>query len=316
MLQVGIDRCQAGIRSSCPSKVGKDLQRQAKCGQQLSAVYGESGSSSRVIEPQFKRYKQCMDNQRTRVMTNCISSIKSICQEKKIRVVKTVRLEADTIEELKQKHPGLKIIHMIRDPRAVVLSRIKVNWATLGSLDTSKAQAKLHRRNKRSTGAAKEGVQELVDDTVEFLQDFAGMEGTEDVGYESHFRKLLSMSPDLDNLLQVTPDTDFGKVGQLYCYLALRDKLVLQRFEETYPGTVYELVYENLVTRPITEMEKMYEFLDETIPDEVERWLKSHTKDSRNISQKWKKELDAVYIKDIDKYCYDLYDAMDFVWPT
>ena len=318
VLQVGIKPCQSSIRPYCPSKVGKNLTKQTICSQQLSAVYDDSGSSSTVIFPKFKKYKKCMDYQRTRVLEHCVSSIKSVCQEKKIRVIKTVRLEVDTIEELKQKHPGLKIIHMVRDPRAVVLSRIKTNWATLGRLDTSKARAKLHRRSRRSTGKVKEGVQELVDDTVEFLHDFAGIEWTADVGYHSYFRKLLSV-PEfmaLDNLLQVTPETDFGQVGQLYCYLALKDKLMLQRFDARYPGTVYELVYDNFVALPKRELEKIYNFIDETIPNEVENWLKSNTNDSKSISEKWKRELDEVYVKDIDKYCYDLYEAMHFVWPT
>ena len=54
---------------------------------------------------------------------HCIPKLEATCRSADVRVIKTIRLELDTIESVRSKVGNLKIIHLVRDPRAMLNSR-------------------------------------------------------------------------------------------------------------------------------------------------------------------------------------------------
>ncbi|XP_064616340.1 carbohydrate sulfotransferase 4-like [Liolophura sinensis] len=56
-------------------------------------------------------------------MANCVKNFTNVCTSKKFRFLKTVRLRVHAIEKLLTNDPSLRIIHMIRDPRGIAVSR-------------------------------------------------------------------------------------------------------------------------------------------------------------------------------------------------
>ncbi|KAK3108114.1 hypothetical protein FSP39_001467 [Pinctada imbricata] len=53
----------------------------------------------------------------------CFQLMRRICYKSSVRIIKTIRLSVDLTKMLLENIPNLKIIHLIRDPRAVVGSR-------------------------------------------------------------------------------------------------------------------------------------------------------------------------------------------------
>ncbi|KAL5013650.1 hypothetical protein ScPMuIL_007920 [Solemya velum] len=54
----------------------------------------------------------------------CLQILKTDCLDSKYIVIKTIRLPIDGMEELLEKNPNMKIIHLLRDPRATIRSEI------------------------------------------------------------------------------------------------------------------------------------------------------------------------------------------------
>ncbi|XP_069141632.1 carbohydrate sulfotransferase 3-like [Argopecten irradians] len=60
----------------------------------------------------------------------CLSYMKSYCEQKELRTIKTIRLNLETVEILLERLPRLRVIHLIRDPRAIIHSRVRVKLLT------------------------------------------------------------------------------------------------------------------------------------------------------------------------------------------
>ncbi|XP_033759409.1 carbohydrate sulfotransferase 1-like isoform X2 [Pecten maximus] len=54
----------------------------------------------------------------------CISEMLPYCQSG-TRIVKTIRLSMDVVDVLMEKFPNLKVIHLLRDPRGMIVSRMR-----------------------------------------------------------------------------------------------------------------------------------------------------------------------------------------------
>lgn len=57
-------------------------------------------------------------------LTKCISILKEVCENAKIKAIKSIRIQhMETIEYLLQRLPDLKVIYLIRDPRGKLASQ-------------------------------------------------------------------------------------------------------------------------------------------------------------------------------------------------
>ena len=222
-----------------------------------------------------------MESERHLVEKKCVPTITKICNTKKTLVIKTVRLGADIINTLMAKYDNLKIIHLFRDPRPVSVSRIKVGWATLGSVNV---------------GAARTNINKTKAISVSEIHDawYRNAESEKDANFS------------WTSMLQKIPATEIGKVAQMYCYQVMRDISTLKGYKEKYPGRVYQMVFKKMANDPIGETEKVYQFVNEPLHRNVIHWLKSHTEgkvSSKTIAVKWQKEISHSTAIDIEKQC-------------
>ncbi|XP_060083157.1 carbohydrate sulfotransferase 1-like [Ylistrum balloti] len=54
----------------------------------------------------------------------CLSDMIKYCQSS-VRITKTIRLSMDVVQDLMKEFPKLKVIHLLRDPRGMIASRLK-----------------------------------------------------------------------------------------------------------------------------------------------------------------------------------------------
>lgn len=76
--------------------------------------------------PQTKFQKACMnitDN------IKCFNGIFQNCSKASAYVYKFVRLSSEIVGEIMNKVPDLKVVHLLRDPRGIIRSRVKLGFA-------------------------------------------------------------------------------------------------------------------------------------------------------------------------------------------
>ena len=66
----------------------------------------------------------------TNAMKTCIKELQALCEQSPIKIIKTVRLPLWTMDTLLEQFPGLKIVHLIRDPRAILTSQSRFGMCT------------------------------------------------------------------------------------------------------------------------------------------------------------------------------------------
>nr|XP_022294275.1 carbohydrate sulfotransferase 1-like [Crassostrea virginica] len=59
-------------------------------------------------------------------VNKCLHIWKESCESSKFRIIKVVRLSLDWMEKLLQTFPNLVVVHLVRDPRAIQISRSKL----------------------------------------------------------------------------------------------------------------------------------------------------------------------------------------------
>ena len=91
-----------------------------------------SPNVTQAIRDKFTRYTQCMRFLRQRVDTRCTPLLLASCDSRQLRAAKTVRATMASMEPLLKNLPNSRVIHLIRDPRGVVLSRYKVGRIFMG----------------------------------------------------------------------------------------------------------------------------------------------------------------------------------------
>ena len=64
----------------------------------------------------------CLDGVRKETL-GCLPKLQDVCSTSTLIAVKAIRMRPDLIVTLLQQHPDLKVIHFVRDPRGIVLSR-------------------------------------------------------------------------------------------------------------------------------------------------------------------------------------------------
>ena len=87
-----------------------------------------SGAPWKPIIPCYKKHGNAMVKN-----ASCINQdIIKVCKNAKHRVTKVVRFSLDRFESLLQTKENLKVIHLFRDPRAIMNSRFDAEWYPRG----------------------------------------------------------------------------------------------------------------------------------------------------------------------------------------
>jgi len=84
-------------------------------------VFAE-GLTPRTVR-MFSQYHACFRSFRERVDAHCTEILRKAIADRRLRATKVVRATMDSMGPLLRALPTLRIIHLVRDPRAVTLSR-------------------------------------------------------------------------------------------------------------------------------------------------------------------------------------------------
>ena len=80
-----------------------------------------------VSEFRFKDYVSCLLVKAKKLLT-CVSGFRTSCSSSGLRVVKLVRGEMRDVDALMRMSRNFRLVHLIRDPRAVITSRKRINF--------------------------------------------------------------------------------------------------------------------------------------------------------------------------------------------
>ncbi|XP_053386503.1 uncharacterized protein LOC128550778 [Mercenaria mercenaria] len=70
-------------------------------------------------------FQHCNET-RSASLPECIEELEELCKSRTHRIVTTTRLSMETVIDMMEYWPNLKAIHIVRDPRGIVHSRLKV----------------------------------------------------------------------------------------------------------------------------------------------------------------------------------------------
>ena len=73
----------------------------------------------------YRNVNQVEYANKSRLFQMCANRLKTVCEQSPIRIVKTIRLQLSHIRHLLDEFQWLKIVHLVRDPRATLHSQKK-----------------------------------------------------------------------------------------------------------------------------------------------------------------------------------------------
>lgn len=120
------DYVKKGVEQFCGVRFGEHSEiRSYRCYSMLyrdtvniRSLYGKVGQA-------VLGYRACSDRLRRKLDVACVPMLHNLCSERQVRAVKTVRATMDSMEPLLRNLPNFRVVHLVRDPRGVALSRIK-----------------------------------------------------------------------------------------------------------------------------------------------------------------------------------------------
>ena len=240
--------CSRHTSTYCGKRFGEFPQaRMEECNQQLRGPSQENSQFFKINNTNFFDYKKCMQRVRAVVMKRCIGLFQKACDKTVLRSAKTVRGTMTSMGHMLNSVPNFRVIHLVRDPRAVVLSRKEFDNSAQG---------------RYSRG-------------------------------------------------------DMVKEALLYCRTVVRDVHTRRKLELKYPGQIITVVYDHLVTEPLSYTKYIYAFLDTTQPAWMVQWLLDHTtrlKNSSAIARKWQNKLSFKKANEITQQCLSFFDEIDYPW--
>ncbi|XP_052090753.1 carbohydrate sulfotransferase 3-like [Mytilus californianus] len=76
----------------------------------------------------------------TEKFQKCLESLTNRCKQSSLRVVKSIRMTTELAETLLSSLPNLKIVYLVRDPRAIIQSRMMLNLVDEQNLKTESTE--------------------------------------------------------------------------------------------------------------------------------------------------------------------------------
>jgi len=126
--------CCKDVRTYCGSRFGeKPPERLEQCHQLLAnEINATTAGIPQKIAQTFDNYHSRFQKYRLRV-ANCTEVLRKMIADHRLRVTKVVRAAMDSMRPLLRALPTLRVIHLVRDPRAVALSRIRFGDSGYGA---------------------------------------------------------------------------------------------------------------------------------------------------------------------------------------
>ena len=118
-------KCYSFIKSYCGSRFGeKPPERIEQCRRLLTnEISATTAGLNKQTAQMFNNFHSCFQSYRRQVDANCTEMLRKAISTRRLRATKVVRATMDSMRPLLCALPNLRVIHLVRDPRAVALSR-------------------------------------------------------------------------------------------------------------------------------------------------------------------------------------------------
>jgi len=132
--RLGRVKCYRITRDYCGWRFGeKSLTRIEQCRRLLAnEINATSANLSTNTAQIFHDYRSCFESYRQRVDAHCTELLRKAIADHPLRATKVVRATMDSMGPLLRSLPTLRVIHLVRDPRSVSLSRKRFGPAVRG----------------------------------------------------------------------------------------------------------------------------------------------------------------------------------------
>lgn len=115
-------RCRNILSGICPSIIFTSSEDAFPCYAAMQASVNDSSDNSSCLHP-FVLYQQCVQDIVARTK-HCRQTLKRKCLNSQLRVIKTIRLDMETVELALKRYSNLKVVHLLRNPAAMLHSRL------------------------------------------------------------------------------------------------------------------------------------------------------------------------------------------------
>ena len=123
-MQTSVIRRKLLVATKSKARPSKDMAKGATRSSRAKRKTSAMSLSPNSTEGQkmIQSYVRCLGDVQRNV-DSCLRTILPKCLESKLHAIKTVRLDMGSVEKLLENIPNLRVIHLLRDPRGVALSR-------------------------------------------------------------------------------------------------------------------------------------------------------------------------------------------------
>ena len=111
---------KVSLRVYCNKRFGVDQKKTLRC----ANISRADSTLQSPPPPHVTEYRECIASQ-LNLAQPCLAHLLTRCRRSPIRGVKTVRGTMEEAALLLRRNPNAKIVHLFRDPRAVLLSRMR-----------------------------------------------------------------------------------------------------------------------------------------------------------------------------------------------
>ncbi|ELU14048.1 hypothetical protein CAPTEDRAFT_222591 [Capitella teleta] len=137
---VNLTECQRPIRNICPDRFNTSEGLELSLCKHVLWNNGEWYTAPNdviwrvmqggdVTKAAFKEYFRCLEKVAFETKLCAEIYLDIPCQVRPVRIIKTVRTNADLPRMFFRKYDNYRLLHFLRDPRGVALSRRKKSWA-------------------------------------------------------------------------------------------------------------------------------------------------------------------------------------------
>ena len=120
-----VEDCRLFIREICGNRFTPSGREASIC---LQRLWFNRTLQNPTLEANFTKYENCLSNV-SRHLPVCSAMPDKVCATTKVRAIKTVRTTMKSIRPFFKDVPNFRVIHLIRDPRAAVASKMGVPWS-------------------------------------------------------------------------------------------------------------------------------------------------------------------------------------------
>ena len=126
------NHCHKPLRFRCVGPVEQSLQNQCHIYMERTRL-ATSGEIVDDLEgfPPIASYLNCSHQSRVAAKV-CLPHLVKTCKDKPIKVTKVLRQNMTVLADILKDFPKLKVVHLLRDPRGIINSRLALNWPWWG----------------------------------------------------------------------------------------------------------------------------------------------------------------------------------------